>query len=239
MSAARHHGKKAARCAASQPGYRRRRRRSETRPHRNETTPRLIFCCRRSSGPSSSQVPSSRGPTDPQAVDLAPSTTSRVRSTRYARAASMSMYPTQQKEQFSIAYLRAVVAVAGYNITSVEVDEDSIDLGLRGNRRDGTFRKAPVLDVQANHGDRRRAGALPAVRSLDQELRRPPRIEPARPVDPRRRLRASSARRLAGRDAGAHCDATLRVLVLRSRSAANAEHDHLSRSAPTLAAVHR
>jgi hypothetical protein len=46
-----------------------------------------------------------------------------------------------------IAYLRAVVAVAGYNIASV--DEDSIDIGLRGNRRDGTFRKAPVLDVQA------------------------------------------------------------------------------------------
>jgi hypothetical protein len=61
----------------------------------------------------------------------------------------MPMYPTQQKEQFSIAYLRAVVAVAGYNIASVEVDEDSIDIGLRGNRRDGTFRKAPVLDVQA------------------------------------------------------------------------------------------
>ena len=57
-------------------------------------------------------------------------------------AASMPMYPTQQKEQFSIAYLRAVVAVAGYNIASVEVDEDSIDIGLRGNRRDGTFLKA-------------------------------------------------------------------------------------------------
>jgi hypothetical protein len=61
----------------------------------------------------------------------------------------MPMHSTQQKEQFSIAYLRAIVAVAGYNITSVEVDEDSIDIGLRGNRRDGTLRKAPVLDVQA------------------------------------------------------------------------------------------
>ena len=59
------------------------------------------------------------------------------------------MNSTQQKEQFSLAYLRAIVAVAGYNITSVEVDEDSIDIGLRGNRRDGTLRKAPVLDVQA------------------------------------------------------------------------------------------
>jgi Domain of unknown function (DUF4365) len=61
----------------------------------------------------------------------------------------MPMHPTQQKEQFSIAYIRAVVAVAGYNITTVEVDEDSIDIGLRGNRRDGNFRKAPVLDIQA------------------------------------------------------------------------------------------
>ncbi|HWO18018.1 MAG TPA: DUF4365 domain-containing protein [Kofleriaceae bacterium] len=61
----------------------------------------------------------------------------------------MPMHSTQQKEQFSIAYLRAIVAVAGYNITSVEVDEDSIDIGLRGTRRDGTLRKAPVLDVQA------------------------------------------------------------------------------------------
>lgn len=61
----------------------------------------------------------------------------------------MALHSTQQKEQFSIAYLRAVIAVAGYNITSVEVDEDSIDIGLRGNRRDGSLRKAPVLDVQA------------------------------------------------------------------------------------------
>jgi Domain of unknown function (DUF4365) len=61
----------------------------------------------------------------------------------------MPRHSAQQKEQFSIAYLRAIDAVAGYNITSVEVDEDSIDIGLRGNRRDGTLRKAPVLDVQA------------------------------------------------------------------------------------------
>ena len=83
----------------------------------------------------------------------------------------MPMYPTQQKEQFSIAYLRAVVAVAGYNIASVEVDEDSIDIGLRGNRRDGTLRKAPRPGRAGEvHGDRRWAGALPALRSLDQEL---------------------------------------------------------------------
>jgi hypothetical protein len=58
-------------------------------------------------------------------------------------AASMPMHSTQQKEQFSLAYLRAIVAVAGYNITSVEVDEDSIDIGLRGNRRDAARTGSP------------------------------------------------------------------------------------------------
>lgn len=58
------------------------------------------------------------------------------------------MHPNQQKEQFSIAYVRAVAAVAGYNIATVEVDEDSIDIGLRGNRRDGGTRRAPALDIQ-------------------------------------------------------------------------------------------
>lgn len=36
------------------------------------------------------------------------------------------------------------MAVAGYNITSVEVAEDSIDIDLRGNRRDGGLRMAHI-----------------------------------------------------------------------------------------------
>ena len=36
----------------------------------------------------------------------------------------------KQKEQFSIAYVRAVIAAAGYNVYKMEVDEDSVDLGI-------------------------------------------------------------------------------------------------------------
>jgi hypothetical protein len=32
----------------------------------------------------------------------------------------------KQKEQFSIAYVRAVVTAAGYNVYKMEVDEDSV-----------------------------------------------------------------------------------------------------------------
>lgn len=58
------------------------------------------------------------------------------------------LHITQQKEQFSLAFIRAVTAVAGYNICRQEVDNDSIDIGVRGTRRDGGTRKAPQLDMQ-------------------------------------------------------------------------------------------
>jgi hypothetical protein len=58
------------------------------------------------------------------------------------------MQPNEQKEQFSVAFIRAVAAVAGYNIAGVEVDEDSVDMGLRGNRRDGAARRAPVMGTR-------------------------------------------------------------------------------------------
>lgn len=48
-----------------------------------------------------------------------------------------------QKEQFSIAYVRAVAAVAGVKILRAEVDDDSIDIGLE---RSGGC--APKLDLQ-------------------------------------------------------------------------------------------
>jgi hypothetical protein len=58
------------------------------------------------------------------------------------------MHITMQQEQFSRAWVRAVAAVAGYSITSCEVDDDSIDLGLTGNRKDGAYQgpeaRAPV-----------------------------------------------------------------------------------------------
>lgn len=58
------------------------------------------------------------------------------------------MHITMQQEQFSRAWVRALAAVAGYNITSCEVDDDSIDLGLAGNRKDGVHVRAPKLESQ-------------------------------------------------------------------------------------------
>lgn len=40
----------------------------------------------------------------------------------------------KQKEQFSIAYIRAVVAAAGFNIGKMDIDEDSIDLSIASSR---------------------------------------------------------------------------------------------------------
>ena len=62
--------------------------------------------------------------------------------------AVMSLHLTQRKEQFSLAFVRAIAAVSGYRITRCEVDDDSIDLGLKGSRRDGSSRCAPHLDLQ-------------------------------------------------------------------------------------------
>lgn len=61
----------------------------------------------------------------------------------------------QRKEQFSIAFARAVAASAGINITNVEVDDDSVDIGFaaRGFIGGGT-RRSPKLDAQlkCTHG---------------------------------------------------------------------------------------
>jgi hypothetical protein len=58
------------------------------------------------------------------------------------------MHVTMQQEQFSRAWVRALAAVAGYNITQCEVDDDSIDLGLTGNRKVGVHVRAPKLEFQ-------------------------------------------------------------------------------------------
>lgn len=53
----------------------------------------------------------------------------------------------QQKEQFSVAYLRAVTAVAGYNLRKPDVDEDSIDWGIAAS--DATaLPRSPRLELQ-------------------------------------------------------------------------------------------
>jgi hypothetical protein len=54
---------------------------------------------------------------------------------------------SQQKEQFSIAYVRAIASVAGYTVYRPEVDDDSVDLGIALRGGAGTVR-SPRLELQ-------------------------------------------------------------------------------------------
>jgi hypothetical protein len=55
--------------------------------------------------------------------------------------------PAQQQEQFSLAYVRAVVAAAGFAAYRPEVDDDSVDLVVASRCSGGTFR-SPRLEMQ-------------------------------------------------------------------------------------------
>jgi len=57
------------------------------------------------------------------------------------------MDPSQQKEQFSFAYVRAVAAAAGYGVSEPSVDDDSVDLLIASRSTAGTV-KRPRLEVQ-------------------------------------------------------------------------------------------
>lgn len=57
------------------------------------------------------------------------------------------MTPEQQKEQFCIAYVRAVAAAACVNIYRLEIDEDSIDIGFSVKSVAGRP-QSPKLDAQ-------------------------------------------------------------------------------------------
>jgi hypothetical protein len=57
------------------------------------------------------------------------------------------MTEEQQKEQFSIAYVRAVAAAARVNIYRLEVDADSIDIGFAVRSVAGRP-QSPKLDAQ-------------------------------------------------------------------------------------------
>jgi hypothetical protein len=54
------------------------------------------------------------------------------------------MHITQQQEQFSKAYIRAVSAIAGCTLAEPEVDDDSIDITLSSK----LFPRKPKLDIQ-------------------------------------------------------------------------------------------
>lgn len=53
----------------------------------------------------------------------------------------------QQKEQFSIAYVRAVAATGGFSLYKPEVDDDSIDHGIGQTGGGGTIR-SPKFEFQ-------------------------------------------------------------------------------------------
>jgi hypothetical protein len=53
----------------------------------------------------------------------------------------------QQKEQFSITYIRAIAAVAGYSLYRPEVDNDSVDLGIASRGSTGKI-LSPRLELQ-------------------------------------------------------------------------------------------
>jgi Domain of unknown function (DUF4365) len=57
------------------------------------------------------------------------------------------MTKNNQKEMFSIAFVRAVAATAGYNVYRQEIDDDSIDIGIAARGPIGSVR-SPKLDVQ-------------------------------------------------------------------------------------------
>lgn len=78
------------------------------------------------------------------------------------------MHITARQEQFSKAYVRAIVAVAGFNICTYDVDNDSVDLGFIGNRRVGVDVRSPKLDVQlkCTMGDAGQGTELPFYLSL-------------------------------------------------------------------------
>lgn len=59
----------------------------------------------------------------------------------------MAMHPNKQKEEFSKAFIRVLAAHAGYKVTEVTVDDDSIDLRIQGYLEHGMSR-VPELDVQ-------------------------------------------------------------------------------------------
>lgn len=56
------------------------------------------------------------------------------------------MHSTAQKEQFSVAYVRAVAATAGYSVYMPSVDNESVDLGISSDET-GKVR-SPRVELQ-------------------------------------------------------------------------------------------
>lgn len=54
---------------------------------------------------------------------------------------------SQRKEQISVAYIHALASAAGFKIYDMEVDDESVDLGLASSGVHGTTR-SPRLEMQ-------------------------------------------------------------------------------------------
>ncbi len=66
----------------------------------------------------------------------------------------MMMDISQRKEQFSYAYIRAVASVAGFSVSTPEVDDDSVDAILAGRSVDGIpCRPRIELQLKCTSGD--------------------------------------------------------------------------------------
>jgi len=57
------------------------------------------------------------------------------------------MYPSNEKEQFSYAYIHAVASMASMSVTKPTVDDHKIDLQIQLTSNDYAYRD-PILDVQ-------------------------------------------------------------------------------------------
>lgn len=64
---------------------------------------------------------------------------------------------SNQKEQFSAAYVRAIASAAGYAVSRPEVDDDSVDRTLSARGGNGSLR-SPKLDIQLKCTARRYSG---------------------------------------------------------------------------------
>ena len=58
------------------------------------------------------------------------------------------MHPALQKEQFSLAYIRAVASTAGFGASQPTPDDDSVDLVIYSRNKMGAV-KSPRLELQA------------------------------------------------------------------------------------------
>ena len=78
---------------------------------------------------------------------------------------------SQQKEQFSRAYVHAVASVAGFSLYESKVDDDSIDVGFaqRGGV-DGDCYRSPKIEAQLKCTSREEVGGKDAI-SFDLKVK--------------------------------------------------------------------